>query len=285
MRGGLTRCGEVLLGAGRSLLQRGFVFASLQWCACAAAVIGSGAMPWVLGSGAPAGEWVRLPPRFGPGVEARWLKGKGEKGLEFRVGTRRLLGALDGEYRRFRWAREDGNGQYSVQSGRLWVWLREGRRLGDVRWQAHHETRKKGGLLHVKLGGRVRGTAVGPHAKEHGAEGGRARAASYAKKKTLTENRLAAMQAGKARPPPHCCRLLGPQGSPQKVTQVIQLKGKLHSGPVAEASRKTTTSHVTSVFFKDGANHFRVQCGSFDCRFWRQASFLRAGQLRRGLGL
>jgi hypothetical protein len=157
-------------------------------------------MPWVLGAGAPAGEWVRLPGSYGPGAEARWVKGKGEKGLEFRVGTRRIAGTVDGEYRRFRWAREDGTGQYSVQSGRLWVWLREGRRLGDHRWQAHHATRKKGEPLHLKLGGRVAGMAAGSHATHHAADGGRARAAQRAARKSLVERRLAAMRDGKARP-------------------------------------------------------------------------------------
>jgi len=132
------------------------------------------AMPWVLGIGAPSGEWVPLPRTYGA-AEACWTKGKGEGGVKLRVDHREVVGSGTGDYHRYRWSKA-GGGQHSIQRGRVWVWLREGRRIGDTRWAAHHDTRR--GRLHVKQGGVVRGIAKGPHAQGHAAEGGTAKAAN-----------------------------------------------------------------------------------------------------------
>ena len=156
-------------------------------------------MPWVLGEGAPAGEWVRLPGSFGPGAEARWVKGKGENGLQFRVGTCHLKGTVgkDG-YHRFRWGGHTN--PFSMQRGRLYAWLKTGRALEDPGWQAHHGTRASGGGRHVKSGGRVTPKEAGAHSREHAVEGGQASAEKRRKKKAAVQAKISKMNAG--RPPP-----------------------------------------------------------------------------------
>ena len=103
----------------------------------------------------------------------------------------------DGGHWRWQWGRGGGKAGHSVQRGRVHVWLRDGKRLGDVRWQAHHGTRGPGGL-HVKRGGRAIGKNAREHSREHGKEGGRAAAEKRQAKKAAVMRKVAAMQAAKA---------------------------------------------------------------------------------------
>jgi len=156
-------------------------------------------MPWALGSGAPAGEWVPLPRTYGGG-EARWTAGKGEAGLRLRVGGAEPTASvgLDG-YGRFRW--RQGDGWQSLQAGRVLVWLRDGKRLGDKRWEAHHQTRTaaSGGGLHRKRGGVVRALEKGSHRLGHASEGGRAKAARAQAKSAAATAKVEAMNKARAR--------------------------------------------------------------------------------------
>ena len=168
--------------------------ASLLSLPCSLWLGGSGAM-WVLGTGAPAGEWTSLPASYGRGAEARWTEGKGERGVHLRVDGKLVKGSSSGGHWRFQWGKGGGSAGHSVQRGRVYVWLHEGRRLGDYRWHAHHQTRKGG--LHVRQGGVVRAKSAGQHLREHGQEGGRATAEKHRTRKTAIGRKVAAMNAAR----------------------------------------------------------------------------------------
>ena len=159
----------------------------------------------MLGVGAPAGEWVKLPPQYGR-AEARWTAGKGEAGVRLRAKGRDMKGSVGKKpynHRRFRWQGDFAeSGQLSLQAGRVWVWLKEGRRLGDRRWEAHHRTKDTAaaaGGRHVKQGGVVVGTAKRTHAKGHAREGGLAKAAKAKATKARTIAKVKAMNKARSK--------------------------------------------------------------------------------------
>ena len=142
-------------------------------------------MPWRIGLGAPAGEWVPLPMAYGGSVWGKWTKGKGEGGLRLKVGKEgkeREAGSVGPKgYRHFRWSRDGA--QQKVRAGRILAWLREGRCLDDEAWVAHHVSKTGTGGPHRKTGGVVRSVAKSAHAAAHGAEGGATKALKVLDKK------------------------------------------------------------------------------------------------------
>ena len=125
--------------------------------------------------------------------EARWTAEKWESGVRWRVVGECEIGVTKNDgYGYFRWGRAKGERGYAVKTARVLVALREGRRLDDYRWDAHHVRKTAGGKRHVRWGGPVEGQkAKGGHRKGHAVEGGLA-AAKVAKEKVAARKRLAA---------------------------------------------------------------------------------------------
>lgn len=124
------------------------------------------------------------------------MKGKGEGGVQLRVDGKVVQGSESGGHWRYQWGKGSGNSGYSVQRGRVYVWLREGRRLSDARWHAHHQSRREDGL-HVRQGGFVRGKPAREHMREHGQEGGQATATKRRAKVAAVGRKVAAMNAAR----------------------------------------------------------------------------------------